>query len=93
MISFLNAYLLISQDHSVSVCLSHQAGRSGPELTIKWAYIEKKVILWCSELVYPVVGMAALDPTHEELYSGKYEPVAHMNGILRSKVASVLASK
>ena len=76
----------------MSVCLSHQAGRSGLDLLINLACIEKR-LLWCSELVYPVVGTSTLDPTHEELNSGKYEPVAHMNGILRSKVARVLASE
>ena len=93
MISFLNAYLLISQDHSVSVCLSHQAGRSDLGLSDKLGTHRKRFLLWYSELVYPVADMSVLDPNHEELHSGKYEPVAQMNAILRSKVARVLASK
>lgn len=45
-----------------------------------------------SHIIYPVAGRLELEETDEELMSGKYEPLAHMNGLLRQEMKRVLAS-
>ena len=39
-----------------------------------------------------MAGRSELEETDEELMSGKYEPLAHMNGLLRQEMKRVLAS-
>lgn len=45
-----------------------------------------------SHIIYPVAGRSELEETDDELMSGKYEPLAHMNGLLRHELKRVLAS-
>ena len=44
-----------------------------------------------SVIVYPVKdGRVELNENHEELKSGKYEPLAIMNGLLRQEIKRVI---
>ena len=49
------------------------------------------VCLCCSDLVYPVRDRSELDSSNKELKSGKFEPLAHMNGLLKQEVNRVIS--
>lgn len=88
-----------SRDHISELLFVAGPGQqcSSVPLTPSW-----KVALWMimirkffyqplySDIVYPVVGKSELDPSHNELSSGKFEPLAHMNGLLRQEIERVI---
>lgn len=89
-ITFLNSYLLSCNSNSVGVILCHQAGRYKNLTWLLWK--QPITIVLNSHIIYPVAGRSELEETDEELMSGKYEPLAHMNGLLRQEMKRVLAS-
>ncbi len=43
-----------------------------------------------SDVVYPVKDCFSLEETNEEFQTGKYEPLANMNGLLRQEIKRVI---
>lgn len=45
-----------------------------------------------SHQVYPVPNQTELNESHPELNEGKYEPIGHMNGLLRERIKQFMVS-
>ncbi len=43
-----------------------------------------------SDIVFPVKDKLSLDESNQEFQSGKYEPLANMNGLLRQEIKKVI---
>ena len=49
-------------------------------------------IIYCSRMVYPVVGKEEADlQDSEQMSSGKYEPLVHMNALLSEEIRKTMA--
>ena len=94
--TFVNSYLLLEENNSVGVCISHSGGRldlttNNPSREIEFS-VCVCVCVGCSRMVYPVADREGAGPRDlGDNTSGKYEPLVLMNTVLTEEIHKTMA--